>query len=71
MHARVPDVGRKDLAFEALFGESDEPIFAGLTGYTRGSEGDRAGDVVLFYDREGGAKFVIVAETREDTRICG
>lgn len=72
VHARVPDVGRKDLAFEAIIAaESDEPIFAGLTGYTRGSEGDRSGDVVLFYDREGGAKFVIVAETREDTRICG
>src|SRR5690606_4016816 len=66
----------KDLAFEAIVGaHSDEPIFAGLTGYTRGSEGDRAGDVVLFYDRgsdrEGGTKFVIVAEMREDTRICG
>lgn len=71
VHARVPDASRKDLAFEVLLAEPDEPIFAGLTGYTRGSEGDRAGDVVLLYDREGGAKFVIVAETREDTRICG
>ncbi len=72
VHARIPDSGRKDLAFEVVVsGQSDEPIFAGLTGYTRGSEGDRAGDVVLLYDREGGSKFVIVAETREDTRICG
>ncbi len=71
-HVRLPDVQRKDLAFEIVAsGASQKPIFAGLTGYTRGSEGDRAGDVVLFYDRESTSKFVIVAETREDTRICG
>ncbi|HEY8077894.1 MAG TPA: HEAT repeat domain-containing protein [Labilithrix sp.] len=71
-HVRLPDAERKDLAFELVAsGASSKPIFAGLTGYTRGSEGDRAGDVVLFYDRDGATKFVIVAETREDTRICG
>jgi HEAT repeat protein len=69
---RVPDAQRKDLAFEALFsGQSEEPIFAGLTGYTRGEEGDRSGNVVLVYDRDAASKFVIVAEAREDTRICG
>ncbi len=69
---RVPDAMRKDLAYEALLsGASDEPIFAGLTGYTRGSEGDRSGDVVLVYDRDAQSKFVLVAEIREDTRICG
>ena len=69
---RVPDAQRKDLAFEALFsGQSEEPIFAGLTGYTRGDDGDRAGNVVLVYDRDAQSKFVIVAEAREDTRICG
>ncbi len=71
-HVRVPDAQRKDLAFEALFsGQSEVPIFAGLTGYTRGDEGDRAGNVVLVYDRDAQSKFVIVAEAREDTRICG
>jgi HEAT repeat protein len=69
---RIPDLQRRDLAFEVVASASSpKPIFAGLTGYTRGSEGDRAGDVVLVYDREGATKFVIVAETREDTRICG
>jgi HEAT repeat protein len=72
VRVRVPDLERQDLAFEALLsGASDVPIFAGLTGYTRGSEGDRAGSVVLVYDRDAESKFVIVAETREDTRICG
>jgi hypothetical protein len=69
---RVPDAQRKDLAFEAvLSAQGDEPIFAGLTGYTRGEEGDRSGQVVLVYDRDAQSKFVIVAESREDTRICG
>ncbi len=69
---RVPDVQRKDLAFEAVVsGQSDTPIFAGLTGYTQGDEGDRSGQLVLVKDREAGTKFVLVAETREDTRICG
>jgi len=69
---RVPDVQRKDLAFEVVAGgHSDAPVFAGLTGYTRGDEGDRSGSVVLVKDRDAQTKFVIVAETREDTRICG
>ena len=69
---RVPDAQRKDLAFEALFSaQSEEPIFAGLTGYTHGDEGDRSGSVVLVYERDATSKFVIVAESREDTRICG
>ena len=69
---RVPDAQRKDLAHEVvLSAQSDEPIFAGLTGYTRGEEGDRSGQVVLVYDRDAQSKFVIVAEAREDTRICG
>ena len=79
IHVRVADALRKDLAFEAILAGNDgEPIFAGLTGFTRGEEGDRSGNVVLFYDRPTGpsegeskAKFVIVAEAREDTRICG
>ncbi len=70
-HVRIPDKQRKDLAFELLAsGQSDAPIFAGLTGYTTGAEGDRAGNVVLVREQNG-AKFVLVAETREDTRICG
>ncbi|MDB4943742.1 MAG: repeat protein, partial [Labilithrix sp.] len=69
---RIPDAQRKDLAFEAIFsGQSDEPIFAGLTGFVRGDEGERSGNVVLVYDRDDASKFVIVAESREDTRICG
>lgn len=72
IHARVTDAQRKDLAFEAILaGNDSEPIFAGLTGYTHGEEGDRSGQVVLIYDRDDRSKFVLVAEAREDTRICG
>lgn len=72
VHARVPDAQREDLAFEAIVAGSDgEPIFAGLTGYTRGEDGDRSGQAVLVYDRDAGSKFVLVADVREDTRICG
>jgi len=72
VHVRVPDAQRKDLAFEAIVaGQDGEPIFAGLTGYTRGEEGDRSGQVVLVYDRDVRTKFVLVADAREDTKICG
>lgn len=72
LHVRIPDVQRKDLAFEAvLAGQREEVIFAGLTGYTRGEEGERSGDAVLVYDRDERSKFVLVGELREDTRICG
>ena len=43
-----PTSQRKDLAFEAVIsGQGDAPIFAGLTGYTHGDEGDRSGQLVL------------------------
>ncbi len=72
VHVRVPDSGRSDLAFELVASaQGEEPIFAGLTGYTSGADGDRNGSVVLVYDRDAQSKFVIVAEAREDTRICG
>lgn len=71
-HVRVPDRERVDLAFEVVASsQAEEPIFHGLTGYTEGSEGDRSGNVVLVYDRDAQSKFVLVAEAREDTRICG
>lgn len=72
IHARAQDRDRKDLTFEALVsGHSDEPIFQGLTGYTSGEEGDRSGQVVRLYDRDEHTKSVVIADVREDTRICG
>jgi len=72
VRVRIPDPQRGDLAFELVVGgHSDEPIFAGLTGYTRGEEGDRSGNAVLVSDRDAESKYLVVAETREDTRICG
>lgn len=72
VHVRIPDPQRTDLAFELVASAaSEEPVFAGLTGYTSGSTGDRAGTIVQIFDRDASSKFVIVAEAREDTRICG
>ncbi len=72
VHVRIPDAQRTDLAFELVASSaSEEPVFAGLTGYTSGSVGDRAGNVVQIFDRDAASKFVIVAEIREDARICG
>lgn len=51
-------------------GESD-PIFAGVTGYRDGEEGERTGQIVTVTDRDETTKFVLVGEVREDTRICG
>ena len=72
VHVRIQDVRRLDVAFEAILaGQRDEVVFAGLTGYTRGEEGERSGAVVLVYDRDTSRANVLVGEIREDTRICG
>ncbi len=69
---RVPDAQRKDVTFEALLsGRSEEPIFAGLTGFSEGQEGERRGRMVLIHDRDATSNFIVVADSREDTRICG
>ncbi|MCL2723148.1 MAG: HEAT repeat domain-containing protein [Polyangiaceae bacterium] len=71
-HVRVPDAQRKDLAFEAvLSSQAAAPIFADFTGFAEGSEGDRRGHMIRIFDRDETSKFVIVADSREDTRICG
>ncbi|MCL2779393.1 MAG: HEAT repeat domain-containing protein [Polyangiaceae bacterium] len=68
---RVPDTQRDDVAFEAIVSaHSPAPIFAGLTGFSEGNEGERSGQTVRLFDRDEVSKFVIVANYREDTRIC-
>lgn len=51
--------------------EAREPIFSGITGWAEGAAGARSGKTVLVYDRDASAKFVIVADIQENTRICG
>lgn len=69
VHVKVPLEGG---AWEAILsgkpGESAH--FAGRTGLTRGQEGERTGEIVQLVEDDGGTH-VIVADVREDLRICG
>jgi hypothetical protein len=72
VHVRVPDARHSENAFEALFsGKSDSPIVSGLTGYTAGEDGEKVGRIVRVYDRDSDTRFVLVADIRQDTTLCG
>lgn len=61
-----------DARWEGLFAPGAEaPLFAGKTGYFKGNEGEREGASVKLVDKSDGTKTVIVADIREDSRICG
>ena len=72
IHVRA---ARKELAFEAIIaGSQGEPIFAGLTGLHAAAKKATEAARSSSYDRpqrDEETKFVLVAEVREDTRICG
>ncbi len=71
VHVRIPDAAVPGKAFELIVSaKSDAPIFEGVTGYA-GGDGERQGKAVVLYDRDAASKFVVVADVREDTRICG
>lgn len=73
IHARVPERGSgpSGRAWEGLFaGGRSEPIFSGLTGFTKGDPGERTGTAIRILPK--GAVFrVLVGSIREDVRICG
>jgi hypothetical protein len=72
LHVTVADRERDGVRFEAILGgESPEPLFAGLTGWTSGEPGERTGQSVTWIDRGDASKVVVMADLREDTRICG
>ncbi len=74
VHVRVPAsaASGRALAWEALFAAGmREPLFAGMTGYARGEDGERTGAIVQLFPRDGGGHDVVVGEVREDLRICG
>lgn len=72
VHVKIPDREQKDAAFEVLVSASSpEPLFAGLTGLAQNEQGDGSGRAILIYDKGTTDAFVIVADVREDTRICG
>jgi HEAT repeat protein len=73
VHVRVQ--GAADgTAWDAIIapGNSAAPniLFSGITGYSRGEDGEHSGDVVTFLG-DGDDKVVVVGEIREDLRICG
>ncbi|MFO0740949.1 MAG: HEAT repeat domain-containing protein [Labilithrix sp.] len=69
IHVKVTSQGQ---TWEAIVaGGASDPIFAGVTGFTTGEEGERTGQVILVTDRDESSKFVLVGDVREDTRICG
>jgi hypothetical protein len=68
LHAKVAGGG----AWEAILAGQENPvIFAGRTGLFEGQEGERTGTVVQILPRDEDTKYVIVADAREDLRICG
>ena len=69
-HVRVPSKSRTGIAWEALIAEPNV-IFAGLTGYARGVDGERTGEAVQISAGANGASHVLVGDLREDLRICG
>jgi HEAT repeat protein len=72
LHVSAADREREGVRFEAIVGgDSPEPLFAGVTGYTSGEPGERTGQSVTFVHRGDASKIVVVADLREDTRICG
>jgi hypothetical protein len=69
VHVKIEQAGA---TWEAIVaGGANDPLFAGLTGFTQGEEGERSGHVVLITDRDAESKFVLIGDVREDTRICG
>ena len=74
VHVKVPAsaASGRALAWEALFAAGlHEPLFAGMTGYARGEDGERTGAIVQLFPRDGGGHDVVVGDVREDLRICG
>lgn len=69
VHVRVTT---EEGPWEALLSPtSDEPLFAGRTGYARGTFGEREGSRVDVTPKGDGTVSVVVSDIREDTRICG
>src|SRR5665213_799267 len=73
VRVKVPlgrDNAPESLAWEALFVAGSPPLFAGVTGWSRGEPGERSGtDIRLLAD--GDHSVVVIGEIREDLRICG
>jgi HEAT repeat protein len=79
IHVRIPSRGETEPlspAWEGLFAgratpaSSGDPLFAGITGFTRGEPGERSG-TVLRTVVDGATQFLVQGEVQENLRICG
>jgi HEAT repeat protein len=73
IHVRIPTRGASDPsapAWEGLFAAGTPPLFAGVTGYSRGEPGERTGTALRRVDL-GPTLMLVQGDIREDLRICG
>ncbi len=70
VHVRIPARGGAPIAWEAVLVAGALPVFADITGYAHGEEGERTGQVVQIRGDDD-VKHVLVGQVREDLHICG
>jgi hypothetical protein len=73
VHVRIPVLGGSGPgapAWEGIIASGTEPLFAGVTGWTRGEPGERSG-VALQWLGDGGPKTVAKGDVQEELGICG
>jgi HEAT repeat protein len=65
-------IAAKNVAWEAIVAgqKPSAVVWSGMTGLSKGETGDRTGEALVVEDREGGGKFVLLGDLREDAAIC-
>jgi HEAT repeats len=76
LHVRVPAKGKHTTAWEAIVAATPAApgasvLWAGVTGFARGEEGERTGEAIQIVPRDASTSSVLVGSVREDLRICG
>ena len=62
----------RNVAWEAIVAAgAPAPVFAGLTGFARGEEGERTGTLIELRANGANTKYAVRGDIREDLRICG
>ncbi len=73
LHVRVPARGGAT-AWEALLGRTAAAptvLYSGVTGLSRGEDGERTGEAIQILPRDDESRSVLVGTVREDLRLCG
>lgn len=70
-----PKANPASARWEALIAVNDsgksQIVFAGPTGFSQGEGGERRGDAIQIFPRDGGGKFVVVGALNESVSLCG